>query len=150
TGALKDGKLHGVWRLTDETGAVRREVDTTSLGIKQKPTGEGLQYRLGLAAYRLDEPKFDTPEQLRGVDDVAWNKCEGAYNDDVGELPRYLRGLASPDPFVRTYSMGQIENEIAHQGSVYSATARAMPWFGRLLSHPNADKLELLGAMQLA
>jgi antitoxin component YwqK of YwqJK toxin-antitoxin module len=150
TGALADGKLHGVWRIADETGAVRREIDTSPLAIKHKPTGEGLQYRLGLAAFRLDEPKLETPEQLRGVDDVAWDKCQGPYNDDIEKFPRYLRALVSPDPFVRTFAMGQIDNEIAHQGSVYSATAAVMPWFGRLLTHPNADKLELLASMQLA
>jgi antitoxin component YwqK of YwqJK toxin-antitoxin module len=150
TGALEDGKLHGVWRITDETGAVRREIDTTPLGIKQKPTGEGLRYRLGLAAFRIDEPTLGTPEQLRGIDDVAWDEVEGAYNDDLEEFPKYLRALASPDPFVRTFGMGQIDNEIAHQGSVYSSTAAVMPWFGKLLSHPNADKLELLASMQLA
>jgi hypothetical protein len=150
SGLVRDAKLAGVWRIFDDAGAVRREVDTTPYDIKHTPTAEGLHYRLGQALYRHDEPTLPTPEQLAGVDDEAWVDLAGCYTDRVKEFPRLLRALVSPDPFVRQYALGVIDGETEHQGSTYPATAHVIPWLARLLSHPKVDRSRLLSMIQVA
>ncbi len=150
TGMIGDDKLDGTWRVFDAAGALRREVDTTPLGIAQEVTGAGLHWRLGEALYRVDEAGLALPDELAGVDAERWDETAGCYNDEVDQFPRFLRALASPDPLVRRYALGSIDNEIEHQGSTYPATARAIPYLARLLAHPNADRSRLLAVIQTA
>lgn len=150
TGLIAADKLTGPWRIFDEAGTLRREVDTTPLAIDQRPTAQGLEWELGHALYACDEATFDTPAQLAGCDDEPWAETAGCYDEHVEELPRLLRGLASPDPLIRRYCLGTIEHEIEHQGSTYPATARVVPWLARLLSHPGVDRAKLLATIQTA
>jgi antitoxin component YwqK of YwqJK toxin-antitoxin module len=150
TGLIESDKLAGNWRIFDELGELRREVETSALGIEQRPTAHGLEWELGHALYMIDEPSFATPEQLTGVDDVPWADTSGCFDDYVDDFPRLLRGLASPDPLVRRYCIGAIDHEIEHQGSTYPATARAIPWLAKLLSHRDVDRPRLLATIQHA
>jgi antitoxin component YwqK of YwqJK toxin-antitoxin module len=150
TGLIVNDKLTGTWRISDEDGQVRREVDLTPLGLVQRPTSEGLEWELGHALYKIDEPAFATPEQLVGVDNEPWADTAGCFDEHVEELPRMLRGLASSDPLIRQYSLGAIVHEIEHQGSTYPATARVIPWLARLLSHPGIERGKLLTTIQCA
>ena len=150
TGLLQDGTLHGVWRLFDDAGALRRELETTPFAIAQKPTREGLVYRLGRAAYLTDEPTLATPEQLAGVDGEPWATTAGCYSDHVKDFPRLLRAVAAPDPMVRAYALGVIDGEVEHQGSTYPATARVIPWLAKLLTHPSVSRSSVLQMIQAA
>jgi hypothetical protein len=144
------GRLHGVWRILGEAGELEREFDATPLELEQDAEASGLEHTLGQALFELDEPALPTPPHLAGVDAVAWDELEGAYEESVELFPRYLRALASPEPLVREYALGMIAGEIEHQGSTYSSTAAVIPWLARLLSHPNADRSALLAVIQEA
>jgi antitoxin component YwqK of YwqJK toxin-antitoxin module len=150
TGGHSGEKLAGTWKIFDETGTLRREVDMTPLEIRFGVTGDGLQWKLGEALFKVDEPTLPLPAQLAGVESEPWAETHGCYDDCVDEFPAYLRGLASPDPLVRMYCLGSIETEIEHQGSTYPATARVIPYLARLLSHPNVDRAPLLSTIQAA
>ncbi|HEY5926266.1 MAG TPA: hypothetical protein VIV11_31490 [Kofleriaceae bacterium] len=150
TGLIDSEKLAGTWRIFDEQGALRREVDMSPLDIEQRPTAQGLEWELGHALYKTDEPSFATPEQLAGVDDVPWAETAGCFDENVDEFPRLLRGLASTDPLIRQYCLGAIDYEIEHQGSTYPATARVIPWLAKLLSHEEVDRPKLLATIQCA
>jgi hypothetical protein len=150
TGMIADGKLHGTWRLFDETGAVRREADLGKSDVEQEPTGDGLEWSLGQALYRLDVPELPDVPELAGVDGEPWSELSGAYCEHVEEFPRLMRALAAPDPLVRRFALGGIDSEIEHQGSTYPATAHAIPYLARLLAHPNADRGRLLSVIQCA
>ncbi len=150
TGMIERDRLAGTWRIFDEHGAVRRELDVTPLAIEQRPTAQGLEWQLGHALYRHDEPSLATPPQLAGVDDEPWADTAGCYDDHVEELPRLLRGLAAPDPLVRAYCLGAVESEIEHQGSLYPATARVIPWLAKLLAHDGVDRDKLLATIYTA
>jgi hypothetical protein len=150
TGLIENEKLTGNWRIFDTSGAVRREVDTTPLSLAQRPTAQGLAWELGNALYKLDEASLPMPDALAGVDDEPWSETSGCFDEHVEEFPRLLRGLASPDPLVRTYCTGSIDHEIEHQGSTYPATARVIPWLAKLLSHKNVDRPRLLSMIQTA
>src|SRR5262245_1024364 len=107
-------------------------------------------WELGHVLYKVDEPGFDTPEQLAGVDDEPWSETGGCFDENVDEFPRLLRGLVSPDPLVRTYCLGTIDYETEHQGSAYPATARVIPWVAKLLSHRDVDRPKLLAMILCA
>jgi len=149
-GLVTDGRLAGTWRLYDEAGAVRREADIGALEIEQEPTAEGLEWTLGQALYRLDEPSLPVRAELAGVDAEPWAELEGAYGDQVEDFPRLMRALASRDPLVRKFALSSIDSEIDHQGSTYPATSCALPYLARLLAHPNVDRASLLAVIQCA
>ena len=88
-------------------------------------------------------------DALEGVDAVPWGEIEGCMAYDVDAFPLYLRACLSPHAAVRAYALGQIEGEIEHQGSISEATAAALPWLGRLLSDPRADRIALLRTIQM-
>lgn len=150
SGHLQDGMLAGTWRIFDEAGAVRREVDVSPLAIRHEPTGEGLRHDLGSALFMLDAPGLPTPAGLAGVDAEPWADTPGCFDEHVEEFPRLLRGLASADPLVRGYCLAAIHCEIEHQTSTYPATARAIPYLARLLAHPAVDRPALLAMIQAA
>jgi hypothetical protein len=150
TGGHTGENLVGQWRIFDETGALRRELDLSSLGIRHGVTGEGLRMKLGEALFKADLPALPCPPELAGVDAEPWAETHGCYDDCIDEFPGYLRGLASPDPLVRLYSLCAIDSEIEHQGSTYPATARVIPYLARLLRHPNVDRFALLNTIQAA
>ena len=149
-GLIEKDRLTGTWRVFDDHGVVRRELDTTPLQLSQRVTGEGLAWRLGEACFFADEPLLALPAQLAGVDDEPWPELAGAYGEDVERFPSLLCALASPEPLVRRYALGTIEGEIEHQGSTFPATAHVVPYLARLLSHPLVEREALLATIQMA
>ena len=150
TGLIDNDRLVGNWRIFDERGEVRREAAMTMLAIEQRPTAQGMRWELGHALFKIDDIHMPTPEQLAGVDAEPWAETSGCFDEHVEEFPRLVRGLASPDPLVRSYCLGAIDYEIEHQGSTYPATARVIPWLAKLLSHPNVERPRLLQMIQAA
>jgi hypothetical protein len=148
TGLYANGKLDGRWRLFDATGALRREIDASALDVRHDPTGRGLARRIGEALFLTDEPALDTPRELAGIDAEPWAETAGAHERDVERFPRLARALVSPDAMVRDYALATIAREIIDQGSTYPATARIVPYLGRLLAHPAADRGALLALVQ--
>jgi hypothetical protein len=74
---------------------------------------------------------------LEKLDQVEWSKLSHAYGfaDDV---PALIRDLASSNPKVRQNAMHELYGNIWHQGTVYEATAYAVPFLAELL---NSDKV---------
>jgi hypothetical protein len=82
--------------------------------------------------------------QLDRLDDVPWHSLSHAYGpaDDVPEL---LRDLTSSDGKVRSDAMYTLYGNIWHQGTVYEATAYAVPFLLELLQDESiADRREIL------
>jgi hypothetical protein len=148
TGLHTAGKLDGRWRVFDTSGALRREVDASALDVRHDATGRGLARRLGEALFLVDDAALDSPRELAGIDAEPWHETTGAYERDVERFPRLVRALVSPDAMVRDYAFGAIAREVIHQGSTYPATARVVPYLGRLLAHPTADHPRLLALLQ--
>jgi hypothetical protein len=145
---LLDHVLLGTWRIFDDRGALRREVDTTGFAVAHEATGRGLGARLGEALFRRDEPTFETPPQLAAVDRVAWTDLTGARDVDVERFARLVRGLVAVDPLVREYSLRAIRGEVLVDRMVYPATARVVPFLAAALSHALADRSALLALLQ--
>ncbi len=149
TGVIANGTLVGNWQVF-AGGALRRELDVTELALEQEPTADGLAWTLGEALFRTDEPSFGTPPELAGLDREPWADLAGAFDHDVEQFPRLVRGLVSPDPQVRGFALDVITGEIVQPGATFPATTRVLPYLARLLAHPAADRTRLLRTFEMA
>ncbi len=76
---------------------------------------------------------------LNGLDRVSWAGLTHAYGpaDDVPDL---LRDLVSPDAARRRGALGELNGNIYHQGTIYEATAYAVPFLLEVLTAPECDE----------
>lgn len=93
------------------------------------------QYRYAL------RPEFP---MLEGLDSVNWSELEHAYGP-AEDVPDLIRALLSDDVKKREEARWRLWGNIIHQGTVYAATAHAVPFFVELLDSPTVqDKPHLL------
>lgn len=87
---------------------------------------------------------------LAGLDDVPWRSLSHAYGPAT-DTPALLRALVSPEVEARRRAYHRLYGSIWHQGSVYEATAYAVPFLINLLAVPSApgrsEILRLLAAL---
>ncbi|MEV4625008.1 hypothetical protein AB0J90_01775 [Micromonospora sp. NPDC049523] len=79
---------------------------------------------------------------LSGLDDVAWDELDHAYGEAT-DVPGLLRDLAGGDDD----ALGELFGTIWHQGTVYEATAYAVPFLIELLDAPATDTTGLLNLL---
>lgn len=84
-----------------------------------------------------------THPALAGLEDVAWDRLHHAYGPAT-DVPELLRGLTgSRDQ--QSHAFYELHGNIWHQGTVYEATAHAVPFLARLaLSEPPPLRDELI------
>jgi hypothetical protein len=63
---------------------------------------------------------------LEGLDDVDWTSLTHAYGP-ADDVPRCIRALASRRKKKREKPLWELFGNIWHQGTVYEATAAAVP-----------------------
>lgn len=73
---------------------------------------------------------------LDGLDDIAWNSLVHAYGA-AGDVPELLRALLADDDEKRRNAQEELFGNIWHQGTVYEATAYAVPFLRELLARPD-------------
>ncbi len=84
------------------------------------------------------------PPLFEGLNAIPWAELLHAYGSGE-EVPVWLRQLASDDEQVRHRAMGMLGSSICHQGSIYPATAFAVPYLIALLQEPTIQgKYEIL------
>lgn len=76
---------------------------------------------------------------LKGLDDIPWGKLTHAYGS-ADDVPSQLRRLASTDEGARKNVWHQLYGNIYHQGTVYEATAYAVPFLIRLAQTPSVPE----------
>lgn len=88
--------------------------------------------------------------EIEGLDKIRWHEYSHAYGT-ASEVPKDIRRLASAEAEVREQALGQLFGSIYHQGTIYSATAVAVPFLLQLATDkrlPDRSKLcELLEAV---
>lgn len=72
---------------------------------------------------------------LEGLDKVDWASLTHAYGEAT-DVPTLLRSLLSPDAKERERAVYDLFGNIWHQGTVYPATAAAVPFLYELLTAP--------------
>jgi tetratricopeptide (TPR) repeat protein len=84
---------------------------------------------------------------LAGLDDVDWQALHHAYGPAT-DVPALLRALLSGDAAERERTWERLYSTIWHQGTVYAASAAAVPFLIRMVEFTGtpgrADILELL------
>jgi hypothetical protein len=87
---------------------------------------------------------------LEGLDTIDWTSLTHAHGAATN-VPDLLRSLLSEDGNVRQEAIADLHEMIWHQGSVYPASAAAIPFLYELLTHPDVqDKggiVSLLGSI---
>jgi hypothetical protein len=73
---------------------------------------------------------------LEGLDNVDWGSLTHAYGEAT-DVPPLLRSLLSSDPKERDRAVYDLFGNIWHQGTVYPATAAAVPFLYELLAAPD-------------
>jgi len=71
---------------------------------------------------------------LEGLDTINWQRLTHAYGPATN-VPELIRNLTSPTPDVREQAQEGLRSTIWHQGTVYEATAYAIPFLIELLEH---------------
>lgn len=64
---------------------------------------------------------------LEDLDSIPWGQLQHAMGT-AEDVPGDLRDLAFGDDAARDHAVGSLCNTICHQGSVYEATAPAVPF----------------------
>jgi hypothetical protein len=87
---------------------------------------------------------------LDGLDTTPWSTLHHAYGT-AEDVPDLIRALASPNPETRDETLDTLFGNIWHQGTVYEASAYAVPFLIELVAapsvHAKADILNLLHAL---
>ena len=74
---------------------------------------------------------------LEALDAIDWSSLTHAHGPAT-DVPELLRSLLSEDADVRMQACADLHEKIWHQGTVYSASAAAIPFLFELLTHPVA------------
>lgn len=72
---------------------------------------------------------------FEGLDDINWDELEHAYGS-AADVPDQLRALASPIEEERKRALHACYGNIWHQGTVYEATAPAVPFLINIAAEP--------------
>lgn len=84
---------------------------------------------------------------LDGLDAIEWSELAHAYGT-ADDVPRLLRELASDDAGVREGALWALHGNIWHQGTIYEATAPAVPFLIELAGrNGQGDRAEILALL---
>ncbi|MFE4533453.1 hypothetical protein ACFRKB_00105 [Streptomyces scopuliridis] len=91
---------------------------------------------------------MDLVQVFAGLDAQPWAALEHAYGS-AEDVPELLRALASDDEEEAGEALEELYSRILHQGSVYEASARAVPYLAGLAAAGvrAGDLLALLGGI---
>ena len=98
----------------------------------------------------MPSPKAKREDATRGAAGIDWSKVEDAYGPAT-DLPKDLQALRSPTPRTRRTALERLWARLCHQGSVYEASAVAVPFLVEVAGNArlrDRDRvLELLGGI---
>ncbi len=84
---------------------------------------------------------------FEGLDSIDWQHLTHAYGPAT-DVPDLIRALASPEKSMRDQALYELHGNIWHQGTVYEATAYAVPFLIRLLTYESVeDKAGILALL---
>ena len=81
---------------------------------------------------------------LEGLDAIDWEKLSHAYGS-ASDVPDVLRAVAAGD----ADALYELYGNIWHQGTVYEATAHAVPFLYELALHPHVDAVSVVSLLRM-
>ncbi len=138
-------KASGVWEFVhaDQT----HQVDLTGLGLRAD-VDEDFEPSPLLGIALLDREQFPEVDAFAGMEPVEWADTPSCYGKNTKHFAHYLRALVADVPAVRRPALSRNAPETQHQGTIYVATARVIPFLLRLLDHPRASVGALLDYLE--
>lgn len=106
-------------------------VEKDKLSAFQDPKWRGIPHDPDELEAAFREPAYIV--ELDGLDDIPWNRLSRAYGS-AHDVPLNLKRLALVDSEVREQALWNLIMEIFHQGTIYLATATAVPFLLKLVS----------------
>lgn len=85
---------------------------------------------------------------LDNLDSIDWSKINHCYGPATG-LPATLRALATGDKKQRERALWELHGNIWHQGTLYEATAYAVPFLLELVKSNPYEYADVLGLLAL-
>ena len=83
--------------------------------------------------------------EVEDLDKIRWHEYSHAYGF-ASELPKDIWRLASSDAEVRDQALWELSGSIYHQGTIYPATAMALPFLLGLASDRRTpDRVKIMG-----
>ena len=119
-------------------------VEKDKFSAFQDPKWRGIPHDPDELETALHEPACIV--ELDGLDDINWDLLSHAYGS-AHEVPLNLKRLASVDSEVREEALWNLVMTIFHQGTLYPATAAAVPFLLKLVAIPSVPNR--LGRMQV-
>ena len=86
------------------------------------------------------------PPSLHGLSEVDWAGVADAYGPAT-DIPCFLRALVSDDADHRDFAAEMLFQTIWHQGTVYSASATAVPFLYRLLESAGPHDKQMVATL---
>lgn len=124
---------------TEPVGSVPTQATSPS-GRTSTATMLGVYARMVLfqpypALRAVVDPIVVSERAFEGLFDIAWNKLRHALGT-AEDVPYELWRLASKDDELRRDALTKLSSNIVHKGTVYEATARAVPYLVKLAMDP--------------
>lgn len=95
----------------------------------------------------MSVPSVIVPSVINELDSIDWSSMSHAYGP-AGDVPVWLREMASADPGVRDKALSHFYSAAHHQGDVYPCTAASLPYLFDMAEDPatpdRASIIELL------
>jgi hypothetical protein len=85
---------------------------------------------------------------LEELDRIDWSTVNHAYGPAT-DIPAMLRTLATGDKEQRKRALWELHGNIWHQGTIYEATAPAVPFLLELVKNRHAELVEILCLLAL-
>jgi HEAT repeat protein len=83
---------------------------------------------------------------LDGLDQIDWKQLTHAYGP-ADDVPALIRALLSQDKRQRDHAIYELFGNIYHQGTVYEATAHAVPFLIELLDDPSTPDRSIVACL---
>jgi hypothetical protein len=116
-------------------------VDKDALVVFSDPRWKGVPFDQAELENALREPPLLF--EIEGLEKIPWHNYTHAYGT-ASDVPKDIRRLASSESEVREGALWQLSGSIYHQGTIYSATAVAVPFLLQLaLDRRLPDRPEL-------
>jgi len=81
-----------------------------------------------------------------GLDEIDWESVHHAYGK-ASNIPALLHALLAPEREDREFALAILIQEVCHQGCVFEASARIVPFLFRILEVPDAPDRGAIAAL---
>ncbi len=141
TGLAREGMAVGDWQFLVDGAMQTVNLDERRVKIDIDEEFD-IEYLLGIAFLHKEGQKGPSA-LLDGVQDIDWENTSTCYGD-AQRFPLFLQAMLSDIEAVRDCAYSSIYSQTLHQGSVYPATAKVLPFMAAIIEHENVSTVQIV------